>query len=163
MSIGEICIRQVVIAKATESIYEASQLMRRYTAGDVVVTENSRPVGILTDRDIVIRVVAQGKDPRTTLIGDVMSAPVVTIKESAGIGDGIRMMRGRGIRRLPVIDKDGQLAGIVAIDDLIELLAEEMSALAALIKYEQEKEKQEHPKDTESPSAGRLCSETWSD
>lgn len=151
MSIGEICIRQVVIARATESISEASQLMRGHSAGTVVVTEDRRPVGILTDRDIIIRVVAQGKDPRTTLIGDVMSAPVVTIKESAGVGDSIRLMRGRGIRRLPVIDKDGRLAGIVAIDDLIELLAEEMSALAALIKYEQEKEKEQHPQDTQSP------------
>jgi CBS domain-containing protein len=143
MSIGEICIRQVVIARATESIYEASQLMCRFSVGNVLVIENKHPVGILTDRDIIIRVVAQGKDPRKALIGDVMSAPIISIKESAGLGDAIRLMRSRGIRRLPVIDEDGQLAGIVTLDDLIELLAEEMSALVALIKYEQEKEKQE--------------------
>lgn len=143
MSIGEICIRQVVISRATESIYEASQLMRRFSVGNVLVIENKHPVGILTDRDIIIRVVAQEKDPRKTLIGDVMSGPIITIKESAGLGDAIRLMRSRGIRRLPVIDEDGELAGIVTIDDLIELLAEEMSALAALIKCEQEKEKQQ--------------------
>ena len=142
MSIGEICIRQVVIAGARESVYEASQLMLRFSVGNVLVVENKHPAGILTDRDIIIRVVAQEKDPRKTLIGDIMSTPIVTIKESSGLGDAIRLMRSRGIRRLPVIDEEGQLAGIVTLDDLIELLAEEMSALAALIKYEQEKEKQ---------------------
>ena len=143
MSIGEICIRQVVIAGARESVYEASQLMLRFSVGNVLVVENKHPAGILTDRDIIIRVVAQEKDPRKTLIGDIMSAPIVTIKESSGLGDAIRLMRSRGIRRLPVTDQEGQLAGIVTLDDLIELLAEEMSALAALIKYEQEKEKQQ--------------------
>jgi len=151
MSIGEICIRQVFIAGAKDSVYVASQLMRGYSVGNVVVTEGSRPVGILTDRDIVVRVVAEKKDPDKTLVGDVMSAPLITIKESAGVGDGIRLMRGRGVRRLPVVDKDGQLAGIVSVDDLMDLLAEEMSALAALIKYEQEREKQQPRKDTKLP------------
>jgi len=71
-------------------------------------------------------------------IGEIcIRAPIITIKESAGVGDGIRLMRGRGIRRLPVIDDNGELAGIVNLDDLIKLLAEE---LAASIKYEQEKQ-----------------------
>ncbi len=143
MSIGEICIREVVIAKATDSINKAAQLMRNYSAGNVIITENARPTGILTDRDITIRVVAEGKDPSKTLIKDVMSARLITIRESAGVGDGIRIMRGEGVRRLPVIDHEGKLAGIATLDDLIDLLAEELSALAGLIRYEQEKERQE--------------------
>jgi CBS domain-containing protein len=98
--------------------------MRGYSVGNVVV------------KHVIIRVIAQAKDPRKTLkgVGDVMSAPIITI--SAGVGDGIRLMRGRGIRRLPVIDDNGELAGIVSLADLINLLADE---LAASIKYEQEK------------------------
>jgi len=142
MSIGEICIREVVIAKATDSINKAAQLMRDYSVGNIIITEDVHPVGILTDRDITIRVVAEGKDPGKTLIKDVMSARLTTIRESAGVGDGIRIMRGKGIRRLPVIDQEGKLVGIATLDDLIDLLAEELSALAELIRCEQEKEKQ---------------------
>jgi CBS domain-containing protein len=108
----------------------------------VIITENRHPIGILTDRDITIRVVAEGNDPHQSLVKDVMSARLLTVRESASVGDGIRIMRGRGIRRLPVIDQQGKLVGIVTLDDLIDLLAEEMSALAGLIRYEQEKEKQ---------------------
>jgi CBS domain-containing protein len=141
MSVGEICVREVVIAKKTESINKAAQLMRDYSVGNVMVTENAHPIGILTDRDIAIRVVAEGKDPGKTLIKDVMSARLTTIRESAGVGDGIRTMRGEGVRRLPVIDSEGKLVGIATLDDLIDLLAEEMSALAGLIRFEQEKER----------------------
>lgn len=146
MSIGEICIREVVIAKAKDSVYKTAQLMRDLSVRTVVITENRHPTGILTDRDITIRVVAEGRDPHKTLIKEVMSARLLTIRESAGIGDGIRIMRSRGVRRLPVIDPEGKLVGIVTLDDLIDLLAEEMSALAALIRYEQEKERQVKPK-----------------
>ncbi|MDP3029120.1 MAG: CBS domain-containing protein [Deltaproteobacteria bacterium] len=142
MSIGEICIREVVIAKATDSIHKAAQLMRDYSVRTVIITENRHPIGILTDRDITIRVVAEGNDPHQSLVKDVMSARLLTVRESASVGDGIRIMRGRGIRRLPVIDQQGKLVGMVTLDDLIDLLAEEMSALAGLIRYEQEKEKQ---------------------
>ncbi|MCJ7617694.1 MAG: CBS domain-containing protein [Desulfobacterales bacterium] len=143
MSMGEICIREVVIARGTESINKAAQLMRDYSVGNVIIMENAHPIGILTDRDITIRVVAEGKDPGKTLIKDVMTAQVTTISESAGIGDGIRIMHGKGIRRLPVIDQEEKLVGIATLDDLIDLLAEEMSALAGLIRYEQEKERKE--------------------
>ncbi|MDD5450499.1 MAG: CBS domain-containing protein [Desulfovibrionales bacterium] len=142
MSIGEICIREVVIARATDSIYKAAQLMRDYSVRTVIITEKRHPIGILTDRDITIRVVAEGRDPQQSLVKDVMSARLLTVRESASVGDGIRIMRGRGIRRLPVIDQQGKLVGIVTLDDLIDLLAEEMSALAGLIRYEQEKERQ---------------------
>lgn len=142
MSIGDICIREVVIAKANDSVSKAARLMRDYSVRTIVITENKHPVGILTDRDIAMRIVAETRDPEKTLIKEVMSARLITVRESASIGDGIRIMRGRGIRRLPVVDDDGNLAGIVTLDDLIDLLAEEMSALAGLIRYEQEKERQ---------------------
>lgn len=139
--IGEICIREVVVAQESESVRKAAQLMREYSVRTIVITQERRPVGILTDRDIALRVVAASKDPETTTLKEVMSPKPYTIKEDASVGDGIRLMRSKGIRHLPVVDQQGQLTGIVTIDDLIDLLAEEMSALAALIKYEQEKEK----------------------
>lgn len=139
MSIGEICIRGAVIAKATDSVSKGAQLMKVYSVGNVIITDDTHPIGILTDRDITIRVVSDGKDPNKTLIKEVMSAQLITIRESAGVGDAIRKMRAAGVRRLPVIDEQGRLAGIVTLDDLIDLLAEEMSSLAALIRYQQEK------------------------
>lgn len=146
MSIGEICVREVVIAKARDSVHKAAQLMRDFSVRTVVVTKGRHPVGILTDRDITVRVVAEGKDPQKTSIKEVMSARLITVRESASVGDGIRIMRGRGVRRLPVIDAEGKLIGIVTLDDLLDLIAEEMSALAALIRYEQEKEMCGKPK-----------------
>ncbi|MDP2992171.1 MAG: CBS domain-containing protein, partial [Deltaproteobacteria bacterium] len=115
MSIGEICIREVVIAKATDSIHKAAQLMRDYSVRTVIITENRHPIGILTDRDITIRVVAEGNDPHQSLVKDVMSARLLTVRESASVGDGIRIMRGRGIRRLPVIAQQGKLVGMVTL------------------------------------------------
>ncbi len=142
MSIGEICIREVVIASATDSVSRAAQLMRDFSVRCLVVTEKRNPIGILPDRDIAIRAVAEGKGPDTTTIQEIMTGRLVTVRESASVGDGIRIMRGKGIRRLPVTDSRGKLVGIVTLDDLIDLLAEEMTSLASLIRYEQEKENQ---------------------
>jgi CBS domain-containing protein len=140
MPIGEICNREVVFAHRTTTIREAAILMRQYHVGDLVVVEENgkrKPVGIITDRDIVISVVAQGLDANVLNVGDLMRPELVTAQQNQGVYETIQQMRFKGVRRLPVIGEEDELIGIIAIDDLVALLAEEMSELAKVITREQ--------------------------
>jgi CBS domain-containing protein len=144
MAIGEICNREVVIVAREAPVPEAARLMRQYHVGDLVVVDElagpRRPVGIVTDRDIVVEVVAMQVAPETLRVGDIMSAELATVRETEGVFETIRYMRDKGIRRLPVVDRDGWLQGIVTLDDLLLLLAEEMGELARLIGREMDRE-----------------------
>jgi len=119
-------------------------LMRQYHVGDVIVIEDREgravPVGILTDRDIVIELVATDLDCRVITVGDIMLAHLAVVKEDEGIFDAIQLMSSKGIRRLPVVDKNGSLLGIVTLDDVLQLLAKEFGALAKLVRHEQKNE-----------------------
>jgi CBS domain-containing protein len=144
MPIGEVCNREVVIVQPGETVLEAAQLMRRHHVGDVVVVEERGgrrvPVGIVTDRDLVLEVMAPQIDPVTVTVRDILTTDLVTIKKDAGLFEAIEYMHAKGVRRLPVVDDNGGLIGILTLDDLIELLADEMTALARLVKHEQKKE-----------------------
>jgi CBS domain-containing protein len=144
MPIGDICIRNVVTAPPDTTIQEAARLMRINHTGDLLITPSDRhtraPFGILTDRDIVVAVVALGLDPTVLTAGDVMSQELETVREDAGILETVRRMSAAGVRRMPVVTRQGALAGIVTHDDLIQLLADEMGELATLIAREQRKE-----------------------
>lgn len=146
MTIGTICNREVVIVKKDDSIPEAARLMRDHHVGDVVVVEEkegrSIPVGILTDRDIVIELVAKDVLLDSVDVGDVMSYDVAAVPENRGIWDTIQCMRGRGIRRIVVTDDKGSLVGILSTDDLLELLSGELSDLVKLFTREQSREKE---------------------
>lgn len=145
MFAGEYCNRDVVIAESSASLRSAIQLMRDHHVGDVLVVEkvagHNTPVGILTDRDIVVEVLAQDVDIDSVTVGDVMSDQLVTVTEDTGLAETLDMMRAHGIRRLPVIDRTGSLQGIISIDDFLELLAEQVQKLAILVKTEQRHEK----------------------
>ncbi len=144
MPIGELAIRQVVVASSETPVLDAAKLMRQYHVGDVVVTDEidgtRQPVGIVTDRDIVLEVLAQGIDASKLAAGDIMSRDLITVRESEGIQQTIQLMRAKGARRAPVVDKDGALIGIISADDFIELLAEELGEVAKLISREQKRE-----------------------
>lgn len=144
MAIGEICNREVVIVARQTPVIEAARLMRQYHVGDLVVVDEPsgrrRPVGIVTDRDIVIELVAMEVAPQGLCVGDIMSAELATVRETEGVFETIRYMRDKGIRRLPVVDQDGWLQGIVTLDDLLILLAEEMGEMARLIRREMDRE-----------------------
>jgi CBS domain-containing protein len=144
MPISEVCNREVVIVRAGDSVLEAARLMRQHHVGDVLVVEDrggSRvPIGIVTDRDLVVEIMAAQLDPTAITVSDIMVSELVTVKESAGLFEAIEYMHAKGVRRLPVVDDSGGLVGILTLDDLLELLAEEMAALARLVKYEQKKE-----------------------
>lgn len=146
MAIGEICNREVVIAQQETTVLEASRLMRQYHTGDLVVVEETDgkriPIGIVTDRDVVIEVVSMALDSSVITIGDIMGLELATVKESEGVFETMRYMRTKGVRRLPVVDAQGVLVGIVTLDDLLELLAEEMNELCKIISNEMRHESQ---------------------
>jgi CBS domain-containing protein len=146
MPVGEICSREVVFARRGESLRLAAQLMREKHVGALAVVDERNgdriPVGIITDRDIVLAVVAKGLDADTLLVGEVMSSELLTARESDGISDCIARMRAKGVRRVPVVDARGALVGIVSADDCLDLLAEELSGLARMISSEQRREVQ---------------------
>ena len=149
MNVGEICSRIVVVADSRTQVQEAAKLMRDHHIGALVVTEGGanarRPIGIVTDRDMVVEVLAADVDFRTLTVGDIMSEQPATIHETAGLFEVIALMRSGGVRRVVVVDANGHLLGIVAMDDLIPVLAEELSALGHAIRVEQRREAQKRP------------------
>jgi CBS domain-containing protein len=118
--------------------------MRQHHVGDIVVVDTLSgrrvPTGIITDRDIAISVVATKLDPAVFTLGDLVTRELVTARSDQGVFESIQQMRTAGIRRMPVVDNDGNLVGIVAVDDLIQLLGEELGELAKLISREQVQE-----------------------
>jgi CBS domain-containing protein len=126
-------LRPVVIATLGESVLAAARRLRDHHVGSIVVTREGRPIGILTDRDLVIRVVAEGLDPATTRIDDVLTYDPVTLRESDTIDAAALCMREHGIRRLPIVDDAGKVAGIVTADDLLVQLGRQLSALGEAI------------------------------
>ena len=142
MPIGEICVRDVVIAGPETTVSEAAQLMAKHHVGNLVVVReesSSRvvPLGIITDRDIVRNVVAQELDPSAFTLADLVARDLVTAREDLGVFETMKQMRINGIRRMPIVDANGGLVGIISLDDLIQLLGEEMSELAKVIVREQ--------------------------
>lgn len=124
----DIGTRRVVQAGASATVSEAAGIMRRHQAGCLVVTREQggrlEPVGIVTDRDLVTRCVATHFDPATTPLECVMSAPLLRCLPDASIEEVVNLMQQKGVRRLPLIDAAGTLAGIVSIDDVLVALAE---------------------------------------
>jgi CBS domain-containing protein len=140
MAVGEICNREVVIAEKALSVVDAARLMRTHHVGDLVVVEGRHPVGIVTDRDIVVEVVAAGVNPEALAVADIMGPEVATVRESEGLFEALRYMRDKGVRRVPVVDREDGLVGILTLDDLLSLLAEEMTELAKLVSHERQRE-----------------------
>ena len=144
MTVGAVCNREVIVVDKTASIVEAARLMRKYHVGDLVVVEDRAgkrvPVGIVTDRDIVLEVVAEGVDMNDVNVGDIMSNNLVTARENDSVLETIKIMRAKGVRRLPVINDANDLVGILAVDDLIDLFSEQIVDLARLIAREQQRE-----------------------
>lgn len=146
MAIGEICSRDVVIARREDSVREAAELMRQHHVGDIVVVEEHGgtrlPIGIVTDRDIVVAIVAKGLDPEKLTPGDIVARELTVAQETLGVAQAVELMRSRGIRRVPIVDAAGTLVGIVSADDILDLMAEELMALARMVSRQQTREAQ---------------------
>jgi CBS domain-containing protein len=141
MLIGEACNREVVVTTRDTVIVQAARLMREHHVGNLVVVEERDgqrfPVGIVTDRDIVVELVAENVALDALTVGDIMSAELLTAQEEDSVWIVLERMRARGVRRIPVVNAKGVLVGIMAMDDLLGLLSEELASLARLIKSEQ--------------------------
>jgi CBS domain-containing protein len=148
MNVGNACTREVVTCLAETALVEVATRMRDRHVGAVVVIDDEqrrRPIGVVTDRDIVIEIVATGLDAKAITAGDVMLDGLVTVTEDSGPLEAARAMRSRGVRRLPVVDREGRLAGIVTLDDLAHLLSTEMGHLARLVERQPKREARLRP------------------
>ena len=144
MPIGNIRTREVVVAGRDTTVSEAARLMRKHHVGDVIVVDEldgrKVPCGIVTDRDIVIGLVAEGLDADTITVSDLMTTEIIVARELDGVADTLEVMRVKAVRRMPIVDALGTLVGIVTADDLLQLLSEEMSALATMMNREKRRE-----------------------
>ena len=137
MSVGRICTREVDLADLDESVQVTAERMRTRNVGTLMVTdEEKRPIGIVTDRDLAMRVVAKGLDSASTLVSQVMSALPDTVTENTPIEAAISLMRRGSHRRLPVVDDNGCLLGLVSLDDILDLLSEEFQEIGKLVRKE---------------------------
>jgi CBS domain-containing protein len=139
----------VVVAPTGESVIDAAKRMRMLHVGTVIVIEERQgkhfPVGILTDRDIVLSIVAS--EPRhlpSILVRDAMNSDLITAHEDTSLPDALKKMQERGVRRLPIVDLEGALVGIVTADDVIRLLAEELNQIVQLMNQEEQVERRYH-------------------
>lgn len=134
MDIGCLCQRRVDTASSEETARAAAQRMVARCVGSLVVVDaRERPLGIVTDRDLVLRVIAVGADPSDTTLGDVMSGHVETLPEDASVEAALAAMRANAVRRLPVVGRDGSLVGIVSLDDVIAQLARDVAAVGSFL------------------------------
>jgi CBS domain-containing protein len=145
MQVGKLCTIDTVCCSRDETVQGAAYLMRKHHVGDIVVVDEPdgerSPVGIVTDRDIVVSVIALGLDPLGLQVGDIMSDDLLVAQEHEDVDALIERMRLRGIRRVPVVGEDGRLTGIVSADDLLGYLAEEMEDLSRISPYQQSHER----------------------
>ena len=137
MSVGRICVRDVDFADAQETVWQAAERMRQRAVGTLVILNDVRePVGMLTDRDLTERVLAERRDPIATRVRDVMTRKPSTVAEDASIGSALGLMRSGRFRRLPVVDRDGKLVGLLSLDDILMLVAEEFQEIGQLLENE---------------------------
>lgn len=137
MRISEICTRHVVTCRRDASASELARLMRERHVGAVVVVDDDHgalvPVGLITDRDLVVEVMALGVAPETLRAADLIVAAPITALDSELVYDAIWHLRSQHIRRLPVVDARGHLVGILTSDDLARVVSEQLAALTGLV------------------------------
>jgi len=133
MPIQDLARHDVITTAPDTPVADVARMMDEETIGSVVITEGDEPVGIITDRDLAIRVVGESADPADHTAEDVMSTDLHTVTPDTGFYQAAEQMRASGIRRLPVCDDDGKLVGIITSDDLNELLADEHQELSTVL------------------------------
>jgi len=148
LNIGKYCTRNVITTDLDSSVIEAAKLMRKYHVGSLVVVSRDadglRPIGILTDRDIVIEVLAEEVTMESVTVEDIMTRSPIVAREDDDIFMTMETMRVKGVRRLPVTDSLGILVGILTTDDLLGVIYEEMGNIVSLFSREQLQEYRKH-------------------
>jgi len=133
MSLLSFAHNDVITLEPNQTVTEAAQLMAEKDIGSVVVAVNKKPIGILTDRDIVLRVVYKDLDPKTTQVKEVMSKNLVTLNQGVELFEALEVMKDKALRRYPLVNAENELAGFFSLDDVLYLLGLEMSAIARII------------------------------
>lgn len=142
MNVGEICVRNVITVRELDELTKAAEVMREKHIGYLVVVgpkvgeAGFVPIGVLTDRDIVIGVVAKDTDPKTLRVGDLMTRQPVVIDENASLTEALSEMRRIGVRRIPVVNRKRLLTGVLSLDDILGALSEELADVAGSIRKE---------------------------
>jgi len=134
MPIGDYCEKPAATVRGDETVRAAAQRMKQEGLGSLVVVTAGRPVGIVTDRDLVLETLGNRLDPGSVTVEEVASRPLVTVEQDAPVREAVRVIRRHAVRRLPVVDDKGQLVGIVAADDLLSLAAAELGGLAVAVR-----------------------------
>lgn len=150
MSIQSLCTHAVVTIGPQEDLCGAARLMREKHVGYLVVVEPSRhggsaPLGVITDRDIVVAVVAQEVNPRTLAVADVMTRQPLVLERDLTVEAALAQLRKRGVRRAPVVAANGGLIGVLSIDDVLGHLASQLDSIAGSVRKEQHIERRTRP------------------
>lgn len=144
MKLKDICTPDVIYCTGGISTLHAARLMRERHVGDLVVVgddeDDQTPIGIVTDRDIVVEVLAKDLDPAKVTVREIMHVPLVIAHASEEAEHAIERMKAHGVRRIPVLDDAAKLAGILSLDDLVNRLASEAAVIADIIAHEQDHE-----------------------
>jgi CBS domain-containing protein len=133
MSLERFCRKPLVTASPAQTVHEVARQMHDKHVGAVVVVEGGRPVGIVTDRDLVMRAIVEKRDPATTRVSEIMSKNPAVLSRDQKIDDAIVAVRQAGVRRLPIVDETGKMVGMIALDDLIVLMAGELGVAVVAV------------------------------
>lgn len=144
MQLSSFCMLEVACCSPRTTVLEAAHLMRRKHTGDLVVIDDDEdspsPVGIITDRDVVVEVLGKGLDPAVTTVGSVIRTPIVVADQGEDSSMVLERMRSNGVRRIPVVGAGGRLVGIVTADDMLRRLAADTALLTEIVSAEQTRE-----------------------
>jgi CBS domain-containing protein len=136
MGIEDLVKKPPVSLPADARCIEAAEAMREQNVGSIVVAEGGKPLGVITDRDLVVRVMARNEDPGELTVGEVMSKDPGFVFRTRSIDEVVATMRQLGVRRIPVVDENGELDGLVSMDDLLVAISRQLEDLAAVIERE---------------------------
>lgn len=134
MPIEELAKCKVIVGSVDMTIFEIAKLMKDFNIGDVIIMGNKKePIGIITDRDITIKIVANDVNPKEIVAADIMSTDMLILKNYQAVQESLEMMCAKGVRRAPIVNSENILVGVVSADDLALLISDEMSSYGKLI------------------------------
>jgi predicted transcriptional regulator len=151
MNVGDCCQRNVITVRPFDELLKAARMMREKHVGYLIVVEPApaaatvHPIGVLTDRDIVVAVIAREIDPRSLRVEDVMSRQPRVARDDEGLESALQDMRRIGVRRLPVVGAQGELVGVLSLDDVVAALAAQLQDVAGSMRREQRLERELRP------------------
>lgn len=141
MLVSDLCTRKTIVIREEKSAHDAAKLMKQYNVGCLVVVksldDHNTPVGIITDRDIVIKAMLKERDPYTITVHEIMSTPALTVTESTSIIDALMKMRYNSIRRVPVVNSKRNLMGILSLDDILDSISKELNEITQIFRKEE--------------------------